>query len=115
MMAKLSGLICTILGQLSRPIGGRLCRKFSCTASCIGLSRRWQVRWVRDYGSADRESGPESGKSNYGIGRTIRVFLDLIMVKFLLDYSTRPLQFFGLLGLAGSGSRILPGVAAGVR
>ena len=45
----------------------------------------------------------KSGKSNYGIGRTIRVFLDLIMVKFLLDYSTRPLQFFGLLGLAGSG------------
>src|ERR1700726_2306925 len=45
----------------------------------------------------------KSGKSNYGIGRTIRVFFDLIMVKFLLDYSTRPLQLFGLLGLAGSG------------
>src|SRR5712664_3163837 len=41
----------------------------------------------------------KSGKSNYGIGRTIRVFLDLIIVKFLLDYSTRPLQFFGLLGV----------------
>src|ERR1700730_18641204 len=36
----------------------------------------------------------KSGKSNYGIGRTIRVFLDLLIVKFLLDYSTRPLQFF---------------------
>src|ERR1700726_4491128 len=45
----------------------------------------------------------KTGKSNYGIGRTIRVFFDLIMVKFLLDYSTRPLQLFGLLGLAGSG------------
>jgi glycosyltransferase involved in cell wall biosynthesis len=45
----------------------------------------------------------KSGKSNYGIGRTIRVFLDLIIVKFLLDYSTRPLQFFGLLGMAGAG------------
>src|ERR1700747_234911 len=45
----------------------------------------------------------KSGKSNYGIGRTIRVFLDLLMVKFLLDYSTRPLQFFGLLGVAGAG------------
>src|SRR5438105_9519351 len=43
----------------------------------------------------------KSGKSNYGIGRTLRVFLDLIIVKFLLDYSTRPLQFFGLLGLGG--------------
>jgi glycosyltransferase involved in cell wall biosynthesis len=45
----------------------------------------------------------KSGKSNYGIGRTIRVFLDLIIVKFLLDYGTRPLQFFGLLGMGGAG------------
>jgi glycosyltransferase involved in cell wall biosynthesis len=45
----------------------------------------------------------KNGKSNYGIGRTIRVFLDLIIVKFLLDYSTRPLQFFGLLGIGGTG------------
>src|SRR5689334_2690732 len=43
----------------------------------------------------------KAGKSNYGIGRTIRVFLDLLIVKFLLDYSTRPLQFFGLLGVGG--------------
>src|SRR5580704_15122097 len=43
----------------------------------------------------------QSGKSNYGISRTIRVLLDLISVKFLLDYSTRPLQLFGLLGLFG--------------
>jgi len=40
-----------------------------------------------------------NGKSNYGISRTIRVFLDLLSVKFLLDYSTRPLQLFGLPGL----------------
>ena len=54
--------------------------------------------------------GRKSGKSNYGIGRTIRVFFDLIMVKFLLDYSTRPLQFFGLLGLAGTGTGVLLGL-----
>jgi glycosyltransferase involved in cell wall biosynthesis len=51
----------------------------------------------------------KSGTSNYGIGRTVRVFLDLLIVKFLLDYSTRPLQFFGLLGLAGAGSGTLIG------
>src|SRR5271154_1085285 len=45
----------------------------------------------------------KSGKSNYGISRTIRVFLDLLIVKFLQDYSTRPLQFFGLLGVGGVG------------
>jgi glycosyltransferase involved in cell wall biosynthesis len=38
------------------------------------------------------------GHSKYGIGRTIRVILDLLTVKFLLSYSTRPLQIFGLIG-----------------
>jgi glycosyltransferase involved in cell wall biosynthesis len=40
-----------------------------------------------------------NGASNYGISRTVRVLLDLMSVKFLLDYSTKPLQFFGLMGL----------------
>jgi len=40
------------------------------------------------------------GKSKYGFSRSIRVFLDLLTVKFLLGYSTRPLQIFGLMGLA---------------
>src|SRR5260221_8767345 len=47
------------------------------------------------------------GRSKYGISRTIRVVLDLLTVKFLLSYSTRPLQIFGLIGLA----MVLPGVA----
>ena len=38
------------------------------------------------------------GRSKYGIGRTVRVVLDLLTVKFLLTYSTRPLQLFGLIG-----------------
>jgi len=39
------------------------------------------------------------GKSKYGISRTIRVILDLMTVKFLSSYSTRPLQMFGGVGL----------------
>ena len=39
------------------------------------------------------------GKSKYGISRTIRVILDLITVKFLLSYATRPIQVFGLVGV----------------
>jgi len=39
------------------------------------------------------------GRSKYGISRTVRVILDLLTVKFLLSYSTRPLQIFGLVGL----------------
>jgi glycosyltransferase involved in cell wall biosynthesis len=40
------------------------------------------------------------GKSKYGIGRTTRVLLDLLTVRFLLSYSTRPIQLFGSIGLA---------------
>ncbi len=40
------------------------------------------------------------GRSNYGISRTIRVILDLLTVKFLISYSTRPVQIFGLLGVS---------------
>lgn len=42
------------------------------------------------------------GKSKYGISRTIRVVLDLLTVKFLISYSTRPLQMFGGVGIAMS-------------
>ncbi len=47
------------------------------------------------------------GKSHYGISRTFRVFFDLMTIRFLLKYMTRPLHFFGLFGglgiLGGSG------------
>ncbi len=39
------------------------------------------------------------GTSRYGLSRTFRVILDLLTVKFLLSYSTRPLQMFGLIGV----------------
>jgi len=39
------------------------------------------------------------GSSKYGISRTVRVILDLLTVKFLISYSTRPLQIFGLFGM----------------
>ena len=49
------------------------------------------------------------GTSKYGLSRTIRVVLDLLTVKYLLDYSKRPLQIFGLIGLlfGGLGGLIL--------
>lgn len=39
------------------------------------------------------------GKSKYGLSRTLNVILDLVTVKFLLSFSTRPIQIFGLWGL----------------
>jgi len=48
------------------------------------------------------------GTSKYGISRTLRVILDLMTVKFLMAYSTKPIQLFGKWGvytlLAGFGS-----------
>jgi glycosyltransferase involved in cell wall biosynthesis len=40
------------------------------------------------------------GRSKYGLGRTLKVLLDLMTVKFLGDYSTKPLYLFGGWGLA---------------
>jgi glycosyltransferase involved in cell wall biosynthesis len=40
------------------------------------------------------------GKSKYGIGRAARVFLDLLSIKFVTQFSQRPLHYFGMLSLA---------------
>jgi glycosyltransferase involved in cell wall biosynthesis len=50
------------------------------------------------------------GQSKYGISRTIRVILDLITVRFLLSYSTRPIQIFGGLGMASLAIGVLLGL-----
>src|SRR3954471_22061976 len=43
----------------------------------------------------------QKGKSHYGIGRTFRVFFDLLTIRFLLKYMSRPLHFFGTFGALG--------------
>src|SRR3954451_12124074 len=43
-----------------------------------------------------------AGDSHYGIGRTFRVMFDILTIKFLLKYMTRPMHFFGTLGLIGT-------------
>jgi len=50
------------------------------------------------------------GKSHYGISRTLRVLFDIITLRFLMHYMTRPLHFFGppgLLGLFAGGAIML--------
>jgi glycosyltransferase involved in cell wall biosynthesis len=44
-----------------------------------------------------------NGTSHYGLGRTVRVFFDILTIQFLLRYLTRPMHFFGKWGLAGIG------------
>ncbi|HUQ95569.1 MAG TPA: glycosyltransferase family 2 protein, partial [Bryobacteraceae bacterium] len=44
-----------------------------------------------------------NGASHYGLGRTFRVLYDIITIKFLLSYFTRPMHFFGMVGLTCTG------------
>src|ERR1700681_4897798 len=45
-----------------------------------------------------------SGTSHYGLSRTFRVLFDILTIRFLLRYFTRPMHFFGTIGLAGTAS-----------
>jgi glycosyltransferase involved in cell wall biosynthesis len=47
------------------------------------------------------------GASKYGITRTLRVVLDLLTVKFLSSYSTRPAHVFGPIGILSGGTGFL--------
>jgi glycosyltransferase involved in cell wall biosynthesis len=44
------------------------------------------------------------GASHYGLSRTLRVLFDILTIRFLLKYFTRPMHFFGTIGLLGTGS-----------
>src|SRR5438270_2043927 len=43
-----------------------------------------------------------TGDSHYGLSRTFRVLFDILTIRFLLKYFTRPMHFFGAIGLAGT-------------
>ncbi|MBM3272751.1 glycosyltransferase family 2 protein [Candidatus Kaiserbacteria bacterium] len=52
------------------------------------------------------------GKSKYGLSRTIKVVLDLLVVKFLTTYMARPIHFFGLIGFVSLGLGMASGFLA---
>jgi glycosyltransferase involved in cell wall biosynthesis len=74
---------------------GEMHRFIPAIASWMGIS----LMEVRTHHRARR-----FGRSKYGILRTLRVFLDLITVKFLLSFWTKPIQVFGLGGLVMTGA-----------
>ena len=80
---------------------GELHRFIPAVASAIGVT-------VAEVPVNDRAR--RFGSSKYGISRTFRVFLDLITVRFLLGYSTRPLHVFGGIGLLMAGLGFLFGI-----
>jgi glycosyltransferase involved in cell wall biosynthesis len=101
-------------GLISRVTGVRL-HDYGCSLKAY---RREVVKNINLYGDMHRfipalaswmgiqvaeipvnHSARKYGRSKYGLGRTVKVVLDLMTVKFLLDYATRPIQIFGLMGL----------------
>jgi glycosyltransferase involved in cell wall biosynthesis len=50
------------------------------------------------------------GRSNYGISRTFRVLLDLLLIKFLHRYMNRPIHFFGMAGFISLGVGVMAGL-----
>ena len=102
MMAKLSGVDIHDLGTTFKayrreviqniPLYGEMHRFIPALASWYGAS----ICEV-----PIRNVNRERGKSHYGIGRTFRVFFDLLTIRFLLRYMSRPLHFFGGLGMMG--------------
>src|SRR6266568_2088922 len=54
-----------------------------------------------------RNTPRTTGDSHYGLSRTFNVMFDILTIKFLLKYFTRPMHFFGRLGLLAFGSGFL--------
>jgi len=52
------------------------------------------------------------GKSKYGLSRTVKVIFDLITIKFMASYQTKPLYLFGFAGLLTFGVSILSALLA---
>ena len=57
-----------------------------------------------------RHHARQFGKSKYGLKRTVKVVLDLITVKFLAEFSTKPLYMFGGIGASLFSLGFLAGV-----
>ncbi|MGB7068581.1 MAG: glycosyltransferase family 2 protein [Pyrinomonadaceae bacterium] len=52
------------------------------------------------------------GKSKYGISRTIKVVFDLITIKFMASYQTKPLYVFGTFGMIAFAISLIAGLLA---
>src|SRR5260370_24771558 len=100
LMAKLSGVNIHDFGTTFKAYRRELIRE----VPLYGELHRFIPALAEWHGSsiceiAIQNVNRERGASHYGIGRTIRVFFDLITIHFLLQYLTRPLHFFSTPGL----------------
>jgi glycosyltransferase involved in cell wall biosynthesis len=104
LMAKVSGIELRDFGTTFKAYRTEILREIN----LYGDLHRFIPALASFYGARVAEvpiriSNRVSGGSHYGLGRTFRVFFDIITIKFLLQYFTRPMHFFGMLGLFGVG------------
>lgn len=111
MMAKLSGLPLHDFGTTFKGYRQEVIRKVALYGDLhrfIPALASWQGITMCEVPISNPPR--TSGASHYGISRTIRVFLDLITIRFLLRHLSRPMHFFGRIGLLG----MLAGTAIGL-
>ena len=108
LMAKLSGVDIHDFGTTFKAYRGDLLRQLP----LYGEMHRFIPAIASAYGATICEvpiqnNHRKHGESHYNLSRTFRVFFDLMTIRFLLHYMSRPLHFFGRLGainmMLGSG------------
>ena len=104
LMAKLSGVNIHDFGTTFKAYRGDLLRQLP----LYGEMHRFIPALASAYGAAICEipiqnNHRKHGESHYNISRTFRVFFDLMTIRFLLRYMSRPLHFFGRLGVINMG------------
>ena len=104
LMAKLSGVNIHDFGTTFKGYRGDLLRQLP----LYGEMHRFIPAIASFYGASICEIPIQNkqrkhGDSHYNISRTFRVFFDLMTIRFLLRYMSRPLHFFGRLGAINMG------------
>ena len=104
LMAKLSGVNIHDFGTTFKAYRGDLLRELP----LYGEMHRFIPALASAYGASICEipiqnNHRKHGESHYNISRTFRVFFDLMTIRFLLRYMSRPLHFFGRLGVTNMG------------
>ncbi|MFZ5927327.1 MAG: glycosyltransferase family 2 protein [Acidobacteriota bacterium] len=101
LMAKVSGLDLHDFGTTFKAYRAEILKE----VNLYGELHRFIPALASFYGARIAEvpiqNPPRAGgASHYGLGRTFNVLFDIITIRFLLKYFTRPMHFFGRLGLA---------------
>lgn len=117
-----------IANRLISWIGGVPLHDYGCSLKAY---RRESLKDVRLYGEMHRfipiyaswagarvaeipvEHHPRTmGKSKYGLSRTVKVIFDLMTIKFMASYQTKPIYVFGTFGVLAFGISLLAGLYA---